>query len=116
MLICKNYKIIVPKNLQNYVVYWYHTHLLQSVTERTEASISQHYYWHNLRNKIHTDINFCTECQKNKKQNIKYGKLPSKEAEAIPWDELLVYLIGQYKIRIEVTMIYPETGWFEIIQ
>ena len=29
------------------------------------------------------------------------GKLPAKEAEYIPWDRLLVDLIGSYKIRIE---------------
>ena len=28
----------------------------------------------------------------------------------------MVDLIGQYKIRTDVTMIDPETGWFEIIQ
>ena len=52
----------------------------------------------------------------NKKHNIKYGKLPAKEEKSIPWDKLLVDLIGQYKIRIEVTMIDTETGWFERIQ
>ena len=51
--------------------------------------------------------------------------MPSKEAEAISWDILLVYLIGSYKIRREahddplilkvLTMIDPETGWFEIV-
>ena len=85
MLICKNDKFVVTKNLQKYVVYWYHTYILQSIMERTEAGISQHYYWDNLRNKIHTHIKVCTECKKNKRQNIKYGKLPAKEAEAIPW-------------------------------
>ena len=79
MLIFKSDKIVVPKNIQKYVVYWYHTYLLHLVTERTDASISQHYYWNNLRNKIHTHIKVCMECRKNRKINIKYGKLPAKE-------------------------------------
>ena len=29
-----------------------------------------------------------------------YENLTAKKAEAIPWDWLLVYLIGTYKIRI----------------
>ena len=63
--------------------------------------------------------------EKNK-QNLKYGKLPAKEAEAIPWDILLVDIIGPYKIRIEghddpliqkdLNMIYLATGWFEIVK
>ena len=54
-----------------------------------------------------------------------YGKLPAKEAEAIPWDRLSVDLVGPYKITREgrddplilksLTSIDPETGWFEIV-
>ena len=46
--------------------------------------------------------------------------------EAIPWDRLLVDLIGPYKIITEgnkyplvlksLTMINPATGWFKIVQ
>ena len=59
MLICKNDKIVVPTILQKYVVNWYHTYLLHPVTERTEATISQKYYWPHLREDIHTHINVC---------------------------------------------------------
>ena len=31
--------------------------------------------------------------------NIKYGKLPAKLAEEIPWKKLCVDLIGLYKTR-----------------
>ena len=54
------------------------------------------------------------------RKNSKYGKLPAKEVEAIPWDRLSVDLIGPYKIRREgndnplilkaLTMIDLETG------
>ena len=99
MLICKNDKIVVPKILQNYVVNWYHTYLLHTGMDCTEATISQHYYWPQLKDNICTHIEVCKTCQKNKKQNFKYGKLHSKEAEAIPWDRLLVDLRGPYKIK-----------------
>ena len=60
------------------------------------------------------------------RQILKYGHLTAKVAEAIPWDRLLVDFIGPYEIRREyqkfplilkaLTMVYPSTRWFEIIQ
>ena len=67
--------------------------------DRTEATINQHYYWPNLRDDIWSHIKICEICQKNKKQNKKYGHLPVKEAETVPWDRLSVDLIGPYKIN-----------------
>ena len=111
----------MPKILQKYVVNWYHTYLLNPGKVRTEANISQHYYWPQLRDNICTHIKVYNNCQKNKKQNLKYGKLPAKEAEAILWERLLVDLIGPYKIRREsydgplipkwLTMIDLDTAW-----
>ena len=68
-------------------------------------------------------IRICPLCQRNKKRLKKYGFLPPKDAEAIPWDKLCIYLIGPYTIHRKgrknlicrcVTMINPATGWFEI--
>jgi len=68
----------------------------------------------------------CSTCQKSKRSYKKYGKLPPKEAETIPWDMLCVDLVGPYsfthhptkdKIKLwAVTMIDPVTGWFEIAE
>ena len=68
----------------------------------------------------------CSTCQKSKRSYKKYGKLPPKEAETVPWDTLCVDLIGPYsfmhhptkdKIKLwAVTMIDPVTGWFEIAE
>ena len=40
------------------------------------------------------------------KTNLKYGKLPANEAEAIPWERLLVGIIGPYKFIKEVHDYY----------
>ena len=66
-----------------------------------EANISQHYYWPQVRVNIRTHIKVYNTYQKNRKQNLKYGKLPAKEAGAIPWDRLSIDIIGPYKIRRE---------------
>jgi len=124
-LVCYNDKIVVPRNLQEHVVDWYHTVLCHPGINRTEESISQHLYWPKMRDQITNYVKACPTCQKNKRKVKKYGHLPPKEAEAIPWDKMCIDLIGPYKIRRKgkeplicrcVTMIDPATGWFEIHQ
>ena len=56
------------------------------------------------------------------KYQIKYGKLPAKLADKIPWNGLCVDLIGTQFIRRKgerenlhlksVTMVDTVTGWF----
>jgi hypothetical protein len=58
-----------------------------------------------------------------KKQPEKYGHLPTKEAEELPWSHINVDLIGAYVVRTPkatqtlcaLTMIDPVTGWLEVI-
>jgi hypothetical protein len=54
---------------------------------------------------------------------MKYGHLPSIEAEAEPWERLCVDLIGPYTIKHKeeepllpwcLTMIDPAKGWLDI--
>jgi hypothetical protein len=69
-------------------------------------------------------VKICPVCQRNKRQQKKYGLLPPKETKATPWDKLCVDLIGPYKITrrkgekelICKCVIDPATGWFEIRQ
>ena len=92
---------------------------------RTEESKSQDLWWPKMREQITSYVQCCSVCQRSKRKHKKYGILPPKEAEAIPWDKMCIDLIGPYKIRHKgqkdleckcVTMINPATGWFEIHQ
>ena len=74
---------------------------------------------------IRKHVDTCDTCQRTKTYKRKYGHLPEKTAEAVPWERLCVDLIGPYKIeRIgqedlelkAVTMIDPATSWFEVVQ
>ena len=123
-LVCKNDKILIPKVLQKRIVQWYHDILCHPGTTRTEATIRQHFYWNNLREDVIDICSKCPTCQLNKRQKKKYGHLPEKDAEAIPWDILCVDLIGPYTIKQVnkksltlwcLTMIDPATGWFELV-
>ena len=126
MLICHKGKIVIPQTLQQQVMEWYHLYLGHPGINRTEETISQHLWWPRMRDAITKHVSCCGTCQKNKRtHHKKFGLLPPKEAEAIPWDRMCVDLIGPYTIRRKgkeplicqcVTMIDPATGWFEIHQ
>ena len=92
---------------------------------RTEETIRQHFAWKGLKADVKRQCRSCHICQVTKKTNAKYGHLPPKEPEIMPWETLCVDMIGPYKItrpgkeNLElwcVTMIDPATGWFEIKQ
>lgn len=123
-LICREDKIVVPKALQKRMVQWYHEYLCHPGETRTELTISQHFTWKGLRNSVHQVCSTCDTCQRTKRTKKKYGKVPEKIAEILPWETLCVDMIGPYKIPRKkkkdlelwaVTMIDPATGWFEIV-
>ena len=66
----------------------------------------------------------CNVCRSLKAKQKKYGLLPPKEPELIPWHTLCIDLIGPYKFGYKenevtlhaMTMIDPATGWFEIVE
>ena len=58
-IICINEIFSMTKFIQKYIVIWYHTCLLHPRMYHTEATISQHYYWYNLRDEVSTYIKFC---------------------------------------------------------
>ena len=100
LITCK-YKLVIPPKLQSYVVHWYHTYLLRPGMDITEAMIFQHLYWPDIRDSVRKEVSNCDTCQCKKLSNKKYGKLPDKLAEEIPWNKLCVDLIGTYDIRIK---------------
>ncbi len=82
-------------------------------------------YWTGMRDTIHKHVKTCPSCQVNKKQNAKYGKLPTKLVVLKPWETLCVDLIGPYTLRGKdgteidfmcLTMIDPASSWFEIVE
>ena len=128
-LICYKDKIVIPKSLQKRVVLWYHNHLQHPGETRTELCVKQHFYWKNLRETVHNVVSKCHICQLTKKNKKKYGKLPEKIAESVPWDTLCIDLIGPYKFKSKrkgsnkkqlelhaLTMIDPATGWMEMVE
>ena len=121
-LITRDSKIVVPKSLEKKTAEWYHAILLHPGETRMELTIGQHYYWKNMRRTIQHVVGRCQTCQLTKPKTRKYGQLPEKTADAVPWKTLCIDLIGPYTIGKGkyattlhcLTMIDPATGWFEI--
>ena len=123
-LITKGDKIVLPTSLQKVAAEWYHLHLLHPGETRMELTLGQHYCWTGMRKTVQQVCRACRTCKSAKHGAKKYGLLPPKNPEVIPWKTLCIDLIGPYKFgqgKKEVvlhclTMIDPATGWFEIVE
>ena len=91
--------IYIPQELQHKIVAWYHQYLAHPGQSRMEATIRQNFTWPNIRDHVKTFCATCPQCQINKRQRKKYGHLPAKEAEYLPWERVNVDLIGPYTVR-----------------
>jgi transposase InsO family protein len=120
-----NGKIVVPKSLRKRIMNWYHEQLMHPGITRMIKTIRQHFTWPKLDDDVEKLCKACRTCQLTKKTKKKYGHLPPKKAEAIPWDTLCIDLIGPYTVKEKgkekwflhcLTMIDPATGWFEIVE
>ena len=122
-LVTRDGKIYLPKKLQKKATEWYHTYLLHQGETRTELTLAQHYCWKGMRNTVVRVCKACNTCKEYKKRAKKYGKLPEKRPDAIPWHTLCIDLIGPYtfgsgskEVTLRcLTMIDPATGWFDIV-
>jgi len=123
-LVHLNNKIYIPIQLQYRVVAWYHKYLAHPGEKRTEETISQFTTWRGLRSDIRKFCKKCRQCQLWKKNHKKYGHLPAKEAEADPWTEVHVDMVGPLKVKttkgtkslLVLMCIDPATGWFEVAE
>ena len=48
IVMCKD-KIVIPKQLQKYLVKWYHTYILHPGLDQTKVTDLQHLYWTGIR-------------------------------------------------------------------
>ena len=100
VLVHKDTRLVVPTPLQAKIVQWYHHYLLHPGHTRLEETIAATLYWPSLRSDVRRYVKGCDRCQKGKKRKRqKYGHLPPKTAETIPWHAVCVDLIGPYTIK-----------------
>ena len=118
----QNWKIALPTQLIDPTIRWYHETLGHCGINRLYDSIRSHFYVPGLRQKC--DDYRCEVCQRNKLIGPGYGYLPPREAPLTPWSEVMVDLIGPWKITMNnedvffnaLTCIDPVTNLVEMIQ
>jgi hypothetical protein len=123
-LITRDDKIVIPSGMTQEVTEWYHENLLHPGEKRLELTLRQHFTFIGLGPMTKRVCKACNVCRSLKANHKKYGKLPPKEPELIPWHTLCIDLIGPYTFGPEkdpftlhcMTMIDPATGWFEIVE
>ena len=64
--------------------------------------IFQHLYWLEIKDTVRKELTNCDTFQRTKLSNKKYGKLPAKLSEEIPWNKICVGLIVSCVIRRKV--------------
>jgi hypothetical protein len=69
-LLCFKDKIVVPTSLMKWIVQWYHYLLCHPGINRTEETISQHFYRPKMREQIMNDILTCMCHLSNSKETI----------------------------------------------
>ena len=121
----KKMKMVIPKSLQRRAVVWYHHYLQHPGKTRLEATLRETMTWDGMRPMVENHVKTCDSCQRNKRHNTKYGKLPTKRVISNPWEVLCVDLIGPYTLKSKdgtimdfmcLTMIDPASSWFEMVE
>jgi hypothetical protein len=124
-VLCKNGKLIIPASLQHRAVAWYHHYLQHPGHSRLKETMSSVMYWKGMRTTIRRYVKSCRTCQVNKRHSLKYEHVPPKLVITTPWRALCVDLIGPYTLKGKdgssiylmcLTMIYPATSWFKIVE
>jgi len=83
-------KIYIPQPLRQRVVAWYHEYLCHPGEERTELTIRQTLTWPKLSEDVRQHCKVCKQCQQSKKARKKYGHLPAREPDVVPWEKVHV--------------------------
>ena len=85
----KDEKLVIPKDLQDQAVAWYHHYLQHPGSTRLKENLHSAMYWKGMRHTIRSHVKKCHSCQVNKRRKHKYGKLPTKLAITNPWEAVV---------------------------
>eukprot|EP00804_Cyclotella_cryptica_P013682 CCRYP_016125-RB/>CCRYP_016125-RB protein AED:0.30 eAED:0.38 QI:0/0/0/1/0/0/3/0/253 len=114
-VLCKDNRLVIPQELQQRAVLWYHHYLQHPGTTRLKETLCAAMHWKDLRRSVRTFVKNCHKCQVNKRRQHKNGKLPRKLVVSNP--------CGRYYGKdgtdidfMSVTMIDPATSWFKSVE
>ena len=125
-VILENDKIFIPSSLRERILGWYHVYLVHPGSVRMHKTINATMTWPKMKAEIERYCRTCGKCQLAKRKTKKYGKLPAKVAETIPWQNVQIDCIGPFTIKQKygnktvkrklraLTIIDPVSSWIEI--
>ncbi len=92
------WKIALPESMVVDTVKWFHQVMGHPGEKRLRDTLNQHYQQPKLH--YHIDKLKCKDCQKYKLSGCGYGLLPKQEVRIAPWEEVAIYLIGPWKVKV----------------
>jgi hypothetical protein len=122
VIVNKEGKIAIPESLQDRILHWYHQYLVHPGERRMELTLKQTMTWPSMAEDVKRVVKNCKQCQLCKPRK-NYGHLPVKQiGETKPWNRVDVDMIGPLSVDTPsgkrylraLTMIDPNTGWFEV--
>jgi hypothetical protein len=94
------WQICIPTNQLIALVRWFHGLLGHCGIHRLCNSITTNFSHPRLRATADNVIKHCRACQINKLTGPGYGKLPPREATALPFQEVAIELIGPWRVTL----------------
>jgi len=125
VLVYNQSRLVIPQVLRTRAVQWYHHYLQHPGISRLEETLVAVMFWPGLRVDVRRHVKSCKRCQLGKRRKRKYGHVPPKIADQVPWQKVCVDLIGPYTLKGQdgtimdfmcLTIIDPATGWFEMVE
>jgi hypothetical protein len=118
------WRIVIPDQLLDHVIRWYHQSLNHAGMSNLLATISLHHYHRCLKEQVELLLSTCETCLRFKPLTRGYGELPGKTAPLTPWNEVAVDLIGPWTLKVHkqeysfhaLTCIDPVTNLTELIR
>ena len=81
-LICRQMKIVIPKQVKKSLVEWCRNMLCQQGETRAKLTIGQHFHWKDILKMIRYLCSKCHNCQFLKRNKRNYGELSHQEIES----------------------------------
>ncbi|KAG7345279.1 reverse transcriptase RNA-dependent DNA polymerase [Nitzschia inconspicua] len=94
-------RIVIPEALVNDAIKWYHYVGGHVGSTRLYQTLSTHFYFKGLKQRVEEYVSTCDSCQRNKNPGRGVGELPPRQATELPFEQVAVDSIGPWEITIQ---------------
>ncbi|KAG7367308.1 hypothetical protein IV203_029979 [Nitzschia inconspicua] len=83
-------RIVIPEALVNDAIKWYHYVGGHVGSTRLYQTLSTHFYFKGLKQRVEEYVSTCDSCQRNKNPGQGVGELPPRQATELPFEQVTV--------------------------